>query len=153
MSPDRREDEVSKQIKDVYFKHCPLCHSSDSIAIRYGFLARSPTFTCSGCKAKWRFDVNWGTMFSDVANLGWVMLIEDGVDGRGVNLINERHRPEFWQKMSLKDKPQLTDKPQALQLIKEKEIIREKEVIVKVRCPYCRKLHDETDNRCPYCGG
>jgi len=36
---------------------------------------------------------------------------------------------------------------------KEKEIIKEKEVIVKVRCPYCHNLYDETLNRCPHCGG
>jgi hypothetical protein len=34
-----------------------------------------------------------------------------------------------------------------------KEIIKEKEVIVKVRCPYCAKLYDETENQCPYCSG
>lgn len=36
---------------------------------------------------------------------------------------------------------------------KEKEIIREKVVIVKIRCPYCRKLYDETLDKCPHCGG
>jgi len=36
---------------------------------------------------------------------------------------------------------------------KEKEIIREKEVIVKIRCPYCGKLYDETLDVCPHCGG
>lgn len=35
----------------------------------------------------------------------------------------------------------------------EKEIIREKEVIVKIRCPYCHGLYDETRNSCPHCGG
>jgi aspartate carbamoyltransferase regulatory subunit len=41
--------------------------------------------------------------------------------------------------------------------VKEKEIIREKEfvkeVVVKVRCPYCQNLYDETLDRCPHCGG
>lgn len=32
------------------------------------------------------------------------------------------------------------------------EITREKEVIVKVRCPYCHQLYDETSNTCPHCG-
>jgi len=35
----------------------------------------------------------------------------------------------------------------------EKEITKMKEVIVKVRCPYCRHLYDETLDRCPHCGG
>jgi len=35
-------------------------------------------------------------------------------------------------------------------LVREKEtIIKE---IVRVRCQYCGKLHDETDNKCPNCG-
>jgi len=35
----------------------------------------------------------------------------------------------------------------------EKEVVKEKEVIVKVRCPYCHKLYDETLDVCPHCGG
>lgn len=34
----------------------------------------------------------------------------------------------------------------------EKEIIRVKEVIVKVRCPYCQSLYNETLDECPRCG-
>jgi heme/copper-type cytochrome/quinol oxidase subunit 2 len=30
-----------------------------------------------------------------------------------------------------------------------KEIIRE---IVKIRCPYCGNLYDETEDKCPTCG-
>jgi len=36
--------------------------------------------------------------------------------------------------------------------IVEKDIIREKEVIVKIRCPYCKNLYNETLDKCPYCG-
>ena len=36
--------------------------------------------------------------------------------------------------------------------VKETEIIREKEVSVKVRCPYCHNLYDETLDKCPHCG-
>lgn len=49
--------------------------------------------------------------------------------------------------------------PQAQQLpavsthqVREKEIIREKEVIVKVKCPYCQGLYNETLDKCPRCG-
>lgn len=34
----------------------------------------------------------------------------------------------------------------------EKEIVREKEVIVKIRCPYCHGVYDETLDECPHCG-
>jgi hypothetical protein len=36
---------------------------------------------------------------------------------------------------------------------RQKEVIKEKEVIVKIRCPYCHNLYDETFDKCPYCGG
>jgi uncharacterized membrane protein len=35
-------------------------------------------------------------------------------------------------------------------VIKEREIIKE---IVKIRCPYCNNLYDETMDKCPNCGG
>ena len=34
--------------------------------------------------------------------------------------------------------------------IKEKIIIKE---IVKIRCPYCGTLYEQTSNKCPHCGG
>ena len=34
-----------------------------------------------------------------------------------------------------------------------KEIIKEKQVIVKIRCPYCKNLYEETCDKCPHCGG
>ena len=34
----------------------------------------------------------------------------------------------------------------------EKIFTKEREVIVKVRCPYCKGLFDETLNSCPNCG-
>jgi len=34
-------------------------------------------------------------------------------------------------------------------VVKEREIIRE---IVKIRCPYCGNLYDETLDKCPHCG-
>lgn len=58
-------------------------------------------------------------------------------------------RPDFWQKMV-----RVSDKPVSeTTAIKEKEIIREREVIIKMRCPYCNNLYDETLDKCPHCGG
>jgi hypothetical protein len=34
--------------------------------------------------------------------------------------------------------------------VREREIIRE---VVKIRCPYCGNLYDETEDKCPNCGG
>ena len=39
-----------------------------------------------------------------------------------------------------------------VQAYEKKEIIRVKEVIIKVRCPYCQSLYDETLDVCPRCG-
>jgi len=36
------------------------------------------------------------------------------------------------------------------EVIKEREVIKE---IVKVRCPYCGQLYEETLDKCPHCGG
>jgi hypothetical protein len=35
------------------------------------------------------------------------------------------------------------------EVVKEKEVVRE---IIKVRCPYCQNLYDETLERCTHCG-
>jgi len=41
--------------------------------------------------------------------------------------------------------------PETIQnIIKEREIIKE---IVKIRCQYCNNLYDETEEKCPHCGG
>jgi hypothetical protein len=37
-------------------------------------------------------------------------------------------------------------------VVREKEVIKEKEVIIKIRCPYCHNLYDETLDKCPHCG-
>jgi DNA-directed RNA polymerase subunit RPC12/RpoP len=43
-----------------------------------------------------------------------------------------------------------SENEQQLHVVKEREIIRE---IVKIRCPYCRGLYDEAEEKCPHCGG
>jgi len=41
--------------------------------------------------------------------------------------------------------------PETIQnVIREREIIKE---IVKIRCQYCNNLYDETEEKCPHCGG
>lgn len=51
-------------------------------------------------------------------------------------------------------KPEFPLTPSSPQVVKE--VIKEKETIkevVKIRCPYCGNLYNETVDRCPYCGG
>ncbi len=47
-------------------------------------------------------------------------------------------------------KPQKTQPPEGASGIREREVIRQ---IVKIRCPYCSNLYDETYDNCPHCGG
>jgi DNA-directed RNA polymerase subunit RPC12/RpoP len=52
---------------------------------------------------------------------------------------------------ALKGKNTTLNQPttQNAQVITQKEIIRE---VVKIRCPYCHGLYDETLDTCPHCG-
>jgi hypothetical protein len=59
---------------------------------------------------------------------------------------------EFKSRVGAIDMP-ATEQDKVQEKVREKEIIREKEVIVKIRCPYCHRLYDETLNSCPHCGG
>lgn len=35
----------------------------------------------------------------------------------------------------------------------QKEVIIKEREIVKIRCPYCRALYDESNDKCPHCSG
>ena len=53
----------------------------------------------------------------------------------------------FYRTLNRPEQPAYTE---PAPVIKEREIIRE---IVKIRCPYCNNVYDETNDKCPYCGG
>jgi large-conductance mechanosensitive channel len=52
---------------------------------------------------------------------------------------------------ALKRRNQIQNQPatQNEPVVTQKEIIRE---VVKIRCPYCKGLYDETLDTCPHCG-
>jgi len=60
------------------------------------------------------------------------------------------HRPPSLPQVPSLTATQIETKPEVM---REREIVREKEVMVKVRCLYCRRLYNETENECPYCRG
>jgi len=134
---------------DVYFSICPLCFSQNSIKseLSIGVLFSKDHVACSKCGAKWEVAIG-KTVFS-YGKLKWAKLVFDGVDGKGSGLLNDKKKPEFWQRMALKGRRPLEKSETAPKVVKEKEIV--KEVIVKIRCSYCRKLYDETLNECPHC--
>lgn len=133
------KDEVSK-----YFPRCPFCLER-YIEGRRDFWTGEDSAACSKCGAKWHLYCNSWT-----DKMSWAELVKAGEQG-GENLLGIRHKPEFWREMALSNLKQ-RGKPEREK--DEKTVVREiqKEVIVKVRCPYCHKLYDETLNICPHCG-
>jgi Zn finger protein HypA/HybF involved in hydrogenase expression len=138
MSDDTLEEDWESRVAEV-FPQCPLCGSKSlRFDIEYGSV--QDYIYCLGCKAKWQ--INWkGEDFK----IESITLVEVS-DVEKSALKGESHSPEYWQKMALQTKEE--EQPNA----KKNEVIVEKEVI-KVRCPYCGELYDESLDACPNCGG
>ena len=135
------KDEVSK-----YFPLCPLC-SERAVVGRRDNWSGEDSVTCSTCGAKWHL---YMSQLAD--DMKWAELIRRGTEG-GENLLGIRYKPEFWREMALNNSKQKRKiETDAADKTSIREIIKEKEVIIKVRCPYCHKLYDETANTCPHCG-
>ena len=141
---------MSKLRNDVYtyFKYCPLCFLEGSMRLEFpSTIFGKIHLLCSECGAKWH--INYGkTVFT--LRFKWAKLVKAGVSGRGNDLLNEKREPEFWQGMALKGRKSTQGKRIPPRMVKETEIV--KEVIVKIRCPYCHKLYDESNDKCPHCG-
>jgi hypothetical protein len=135
------KDEVSK-----YFPRCPFCLEKTVEGHRDNWSGEDSA-TCSSCGAKWHlYQSAW------TEKMQWAELKKIGSSG-GENLVGTKYKPEFWREMvlnNLKQKEKL--EKEGVEKTITREIVKEKEVIVKVRCPYCRKLYDETLNTCPHCG-
>jgi len=131
----KKEEERVK----AYFRYCPFCYKEESMSFEWG-LRKSYMF-CKDCGAKWYLHYSWGA-------LQGAQLINASVDGKGNELLQKEHKPEFWQAMGLKGHKALSSEKQE-KVVKEREVIRE---IVKIRCPYCHKLYDESQDKCPNCG-
>jgi rubrerythrin len=80
-------------------------------------------------------------------------LISPSFNG-GEEFLQMKKQPDFWRSMAIKNR-KLKDEQKtqtSSSQLSIREIIKEKEVIVKIRCPYCRTLYDETKDKCPTCG-
>lgn len=129
-----------------YFPCCPLCGSNQIVIklIRGG----RDTLSCESCKAHWH-------LYVGVGGLKWAELDLASENGEGMSLIGKRLKKEEWRKMAQNARKAIPPPPPARdsdQVAREKEIIRQKEVIVKIRCPYCKNLYSETEDKCPHCG-
>jgi hypothetical protein len=129
-----QEKEVSK-----YLKHCPLCYAKSSIEFDWGL--RKSYVMCSECGARWH--INYG-----LTGFHWAKLVKVNVEGKGADLLEKEQEPQFWQKMYLEGRKTIEEVAPP-NTVREKEIVRE--VIVKIRCPYCKNLYDETLDKCPHC--
>lgn len=132
-----------------YFPCCPLCGSKE-IAVHLTQGGRD-TLSCESCRAKWHIYVG-------LTGLKWAELDVEADDGKGKELLGKRLDGKEWQRTAQHVRRTLPKADQSSRtkdeeaVVKWKEIVKEKEVIVKIRCPYCHNLYDETFDKCPHCG-
>ncbi len=136
----RLTDEVTK-----YFPFCPFC--ANRIITAHRDSMSEPTATCSKCGAKWHFFLS--TWKDDLKAADLVRVSSFG----GEQYLGINYKAQFWRDLALSNQKKKPHMPETnTETTTVREIIKEKEVIVKVRCPYCRKLFNETANTCPNCG-
>jgi len=135
-----------------YFICCPFC-GSERLQTHLISGGRD-TLTCENCGAKWH-------LYVGLTGFKWAELDIESKNGKGLELLGKRLDKNEWREMAHRIRrtlPRTTptkvkeEKEVEEKLVKEKEIIKEKEVIVKIRCPYCHNLYDETLDKCPHCG-
>lgn len=141
----RRSDVFEVPLKDVkqFFNVCPLCYAKDSTNVEtensWGGLVQKSYVSCKECGARWSLTAD---LFDYVKG---AQLVIAGTDGKGADLFQVEHPLGFWQRLAL-----LGSKERQEKVIKEREVIVKE--IVKIRCSYCKKLYDETLDKCPNCG-
>jgi len=74
-----------------YFILCPLCLSNKSVTFKIDL--NGDFISCSKCGARWQIQCN---------NKGfrWAKLQEASANGRGRDLLEKKHEPEFWRRMA-----------------------------------------------------
>ena len=141
-------DALETYEKEIHhsFPCCPLCGSKQ---MKPNLIPGGrDTLTCENCKANWHLIIELG-------GLKWAELEQPSENGEGKALVGKRFEKGQWKKLAEKlmnNKVQMPQMKEVSQIVREKEIIREKEVIVKIRCPYCKNLFNETLDKCPHCG-
>lgn len=141
----RRPRMLEVPLKDVkpFFKVCPLCHEKDAMDVKvedhWGGLSQKSYISCRECGARWSLPTDLSGYVKTA------QLVSAGKDGKGADLLQIEHPLGFWQRMALIGLKERQEK-----VVREREVIVKE--IVKIRCPYCHKLYDESDNKCPNCG-
>lgn len=97
------------------------------------------------CGAKWKYFAGWSKIGAK--------LVSATADGKGEELLQKEFDFEFWQRMGIETHRKLSAEKRTTgeeSKTVTKEVI--KEVVVKIRCPYCHRVYDETHDKCPHCG-
>ena len=133
----------SKARKDAltFFRYCPLCYMGNAIRCKFHTFIGKDYAICSRCGAEWHIK------FSQLNSFKWAKLEKESHDGKGKEYFGKELKPEFWSRLAFEGRAELEEKRR---VVKEREIIRE---IVKVRCPFCHNLYNESYDKCPHCGG
>jgi hypothetical protein len=81
-------------------------------------------------------------------------LVSATADGKGEKLLQKEFDRDFWRKMGIEAHGKLSAEKR-ITSEESKTVTKEviKEVVVKIRCPYCHRVYDETHDKCPHCGG
>lgn len=119
----------------TYFSYCPLCYTYGAIISHkspLSGLGGKDHIICINCGAKWH-----------IKGSKWAKLEKTSFNSKGKEFLRKKCKLEFWQKMAYDGRKGKTPIP----IIKE--VVRQ---VVKVRCPYCHNVYDETYDTCPYCG-
>jgi len=128
----------------VSFSSCPFCNEVSSLYYERHRMIGKSRLLCKKCGAKWTVTFSFGGSFTGAA------LINLPVSGKGKDLLNKELPPDYWLQMGLSSRKEASSEPKVVRETVKETIIKE---IVKVKCPYCRKLYDDSENVCPHCGG
>lgn len=127
-----------------YFICCPICGNTRlSITVVSG---GTDTLTCKDCDCMWHLNIG-------LFGFKRAELDVQGKNGLGSELVGRRLKGKEIKKLAQEARKnpinfdnEIGDKKQTDKTIIVKEI-------VKIRCPYCKALYDESKDRCPHCNG
>ncbi len=77
----------------IYFSFCPLCYSYGSIVSHqseWSGAGGKDYIACINCGARWHINTR----------SKWAKLEKENFEGKGKELLQEKHEFEFWQKMA-----------------------------------------------------
>ena len=122
-----------------YFVCCPVCGNTRlEITVVPG---GTDTLACKDCDCIWHLKIG-------LFGFKWAELDVQAKGGHGSELLGKRFKRNEIKKLAQNARKN----PLKFEQDRNNKTIIVKE-IVKIRCPYCKGLYDESMNRCPHCNG